>query len=240
MRLALFSAPWASVGFMRCRSQVTACTSADNSRAMAASHHWCSRSACAPYGNEATVVVINNLRHRWGQGLRLLPDPACSIGDYAQADLLLEYQPGGLDLSQRCDRLLLRADLVPAQQLDDPVVRDQGEPDSLSFPRLARTGPPRPAGARNGGALTGAGQAPQDGEGSAWECPGATDEDVFSIHPGLISVPLHYWRRTMKWTSSVLTVAAVSGFAYTLAGRIPEALPPNRLEKLRQNRSRRC
>jgi hypothetical protein len=100
MRLALFSAPWASVGFIRCKSQVTACTSADNSRAMAASHHWCSRSACAPYGDEATVVVINNLRHRWGQGLRLLPAPACSIGDYAQADLLLEYQPGGLDLSQ--------------------------------------------------------------------------------------------------------------------------------------------
>jgi hypothetical protein len=81
--------------------------------------------------------------------LRLLPDPARPIRHDTQADLRLGNQPGGLDLPERCGRLRVRLHLVPAQHLDDPVVREPGAAEPFGFPPL-----PRPVGGFGSGLLT--------------------------------------------------------------------------------------
>jgi Magnesium chelatase, subunit ChlI len=90
------------------------------------------------------MVVIHDLHRRGGQGLGMLPELTRPIRHDTQAEVRLSHQPGRLDLTEGLRRRLARVDLVPAQHLDGPVLRDQVEPAPFGFPPCPR--PPGPLG----------------------------------------------------------------------------------------------
>jgi hypothetical protein len=93
------------------------------------------------------VVIVPTLHRGREEGLRLLPDPARSLRNHAQADPLLGDQSRRLDLPERFRRLVIRVHWVPAQHLDDPVGGEQVEAEPFGFPPLpAPPGPLRHCG----------------------------------------------------------------------------------------------
>ena len=92
----------------------------------------------------AAMIVVQDLHGGRKKGGDLVPDPFGPIAEHAQAHLVLGNQPGSFDLPQRCGRFLIRLDLVPAQQMYDPLLIDQVEAKALGL--LPFSLPPCPLG----------------------------------------------------------------------------------------------
>src|SRR5262249_41584015 len=87
------------------------------------------------------MIVIQDLRSRGEKHPHPAPDPFGPVGHHTQSHLFLRNHTGGLDLRQGGKEVLVALDLVPTEEVDDPVLGDQIEPKPLGFAPL-----PLPAG----------------------------------------------------------------------------------------------
>ncbi len=80
-----------------------------------------------------TTVVIQDLHRRRTQGADLCPNLGRSIGNHTQAYLLLRHQAGRCDVLEGGGQFLVHVHVRPAQDVFDPLVRDQGQPDAFGL-----------------------------------------------------------------------------------------------------------
>ena len=108
------------------------------------------------------LIIVQDLTDR-GKGLRdSCPDPLGAIGHHTRPDLVCGNQPRLFDLAQCGKQCLVVLNLMPAQDVDDPLVVHQVEPKAFGLtpralparplgPRLFAPGPAAPGALRPGG-----------------------------------------------------------------------------------------